>query len=228
MVLNDLQGRRTGVTRVRAQVLTSSLGRVGSFDHHAVEYRTELRDVMAIRSGHDERQRDATTVHQQMALAPIFSPDPLGWAQRFPVPWALSSWRRQCFAIAMQCLRARHIRQGPASKDSQIHLRSPIQESGHVSHWHCRTVQRAVLSTGTPCAKHKRLPRIRGVGLWACGLRQPCACSSDFPGAGAAGSMSVHVARIHLSLPRIWPLSSSLQTRYSRLGDDYPLFTDRF
>ena len=31
---------------------------------------------MSIRSGHDEQQRDATTVHQQVSLASLFFPDP--------------------------------------------------------------------------------------------------------------------------------------------------------
>ena len=92
MRLDDIQGRRSAVTRIRTQVLAPSLGRVDSFDHHGIEYSAELRDVMAIGSCHDERQRDATTVDQQMALAPIFFPDPLDWLQRLCVPWALSSW----------------------------------------------------------------------------------------------------------------------------------------
>ncbi len=47
---------------------------VDSRDKNAVQSGLYLRDIMSIRPGHDERQWDATTVHQQMAFAPIFSP----------------------------------------------------------------------------------------------------------------------------------------------------------
>jgi len=43
---------------------------------------------MPIRSGHDERQGDATTVDQQVTLAPIFSPDQSGCARPALVPVA--------------------------------------------------------------------------------------------------------------------------------------------
>ena len=45
-------------------------------DDHGIKYGTELTDVMSVRSGNDQRQRDATCVHQEMALGPFFSPDP--------------------------------------------------------------------------------------------------------------------------------------------------------
>jgi len=53
----------------------------GSLKHDGIKNRLQLRNIMPIGSGHDERQRDATPVHQQMALAPIFSPDPWGWVR---------------------------------------------------------------------------------------------------------------------------------------------------
>lgn len=45
-------------------------------DNHGIKHGTELTDVMSVRSGNDQRQRDATSVHQEMALGPFFSPDP--------------------------------------------------------------------------------------------------------------------------------------------------------
>ena len=87
--LNDLQCRRSGVTGIRTQVFASALWRAMASDQDTIEYRLYLRDIMAIRPGHDERQRDATTVHQQVTLAPIFFPDPSGWAQRILVPTVL-------------------------------------------------------------------------------------------------------------------------------------------
>ena len=47
---------------------------------------------MSVCSGHDDRARDATAVHQKVALASIFSPGPSGSARQLPEPAALSSW----------------------------------------------------------------------------------------------------------------------------------------
>ena len=39
---------------VSAQVLASSVGCGGPFDHHCIQYHLQLRNVMMIRSGRDE------------------------------------------------------------------------------------------------------------------------------------------------------------------------------
>ena len=78
MFFNDAQGRIAAVTRIGAQVLAASLRRRGSLHHDGLKDCSNLADIMSICSGHDDRERDATTVHQQMTLAPIFSPDPSG------------------------------------------------------------------------------------------------------------------------------------------------------
>jgi hypothetical protein len=57
---------------------------------NGIEYGFELRDVMMIGRGHDDRHRDATSVDQQHPLAPLFSPDPSGLARRILGPVALS------------------------------------------------------------------------------------------------------------------------------------------
>ena len=61
----------------------------GEGDDHGIEHGGELADVMSIRPGNDQRQRDATTVHQDMPLASLFFPDPWGSGRRLPVPEAL-------------------------------------------------------------------------------------------------------------------------------------------
>src|SRR4030067_878722 len=94
----------------------------------------QLRNIMPVSSGHDDRQRDATTVHQQMALAPIFFPDPLDWVQRFPEPAVPSSSPRQYSAIARQYPQARRTRQAPTSTMLQRPPLSPTPEIGHESH----------------------------------------------------------------------------------------------
>jgi len=163
-----------------------------------------------------------------MAFAPIFFPDPLDWAQRNAAPLAPSSWHRQCFAIARLYLPTRRTRQGQASTDAQTSLPVPIRETGHGLRCHFRNVQRTAPSTGTPYARHKRSPRRRVVGLWACDPRPLCDCSSASPRADAAGLMPQHAARMHRSLPMIWPWLLLLQTRCPRMQCNYPLFTDKF
>ena len=43
-------------------------------DDHCIEHGDELTDVMSIRPGNDQRQRDAMPVYQEMTLASLFSP----------------------------------------------------------------------------------------------------------------------------------------------------------
>ncbi len=71
MRLDDFQLGRSGVARVSAQMFVSPDRWTGSIDHDGSKHWLQLGDVMSVGSGHDERQRDATPVHQQMALAPI-------------------------------------------------------------------------------------------------------------------------------------------------------------
>jgi hypothetical protein len=64
MLLDDFQSRCSGVARISAQMFVPPDRRTGPLDHKCIEHRLQLGDVMSIGSGHDERQRDATTVHQ--------------------------------------------------------------------------------------------------------------------------------------------------------------------
>lgn len=56
---------------------------------NCVEHSNKLTDVMSIRSGNDQRQRDATAVHQEMALASPFFPDLWDSVRSLPVPGVL-------------------------------------------------------------------------------------------------------------------------------------------
>ena len=86
MTLNDLQRWLSAISGIQAQVLGATFGRHLALDHDGRQDCVELRNVMPIRSGHDERQGDATAVDQQVTLAPIFSPDQSGWARPALVP----------------------------------------------------------------------------------------------------------------------------------------------
>ena len=81
VALDDLQRRLATISGIQAQMLGAALSRHLALDHDARQDGIELRDIMPVRSGHDERQRDATAVDQQVTLAPIFSPDRSGWVR---------------------------------------------------------------------------------------------------------------------------------------------------
>lgn len=73
-----LQGGSPPIGGVGTQVLGAAKRWIRPLYLDGVEYRLKLRHVVPVRPGHDERQRDATPVDQQMALAPVFFPDRSG------------------------------------------------------------------------------------------------------------------------------------------------------
>ena len=85
---DDRQCRRAAISVVRAQVLSASNARRLARDQDALQHLFALRDVMFVRPGHDERQRDATAVHQPVPLAPPFFLDPSGWVRGTVAPGA--------------------------------------------------------------------------------------------------------------------------------------------
>lgn len=87
MRLVALQSTPTAISRICAQVFGRGQ-RPFTPDHDGREHSLKLRDIMPSGAGHDERQRDATLVHQQVALASIFSPDRSDSARPLLVPEA--------------------------------------------------------------------------------------------------------------------------------------------
>ena len=86
MAFNDLQRRLAAISGIQTQMLGATLSRHLALDHNGGQDCVELRNVMPVRPGHDERQGDATAVDQQVTLAPIFFPDQSGWARPALVP----------------------------------------------------------------------------------------------------------------------------------------------
>ena len=84
--LDDSQRRLATVSGIQAQMLGTTLWWHLALDHDGRQNGIELRDVMPVRSGYDERQGDATAVDQQVTLAPILSPDQSGWARPAVAP----------------------------------------------------------------------------------------------------------------------------------------------
>jgi len=87
--LDRLKPGATAVSRVGAQVLAASDRRLFPSHDDGLQHRAEHGDVIHVGCGHDERQRDATTVDQQMTLAPLFFPDQSGSARPLLAPSAL-------------------------------------------------------------------------------------------------------------------------------------------
>lgn len=88
MALNDIQRRLATISGIQTQMFGAALGRYLALDHDGGQDSVELRNIMPVRPGHDERQGDATAVDQQVTLAPIFFPDQSGSAQPVLVPVA--------------------------------------------------------------------------------------------------------------------------------------------
>jgi hypothetical protein len=78
---NLLTNRLTVISLIRIQEGAHSL-RTG--DDDCIEHGNELSDVMSMSPGDDQRQRDTTGVHEEMALASLFSPDLSGLDRLFP------------------------------------------------------------------------------------------------------------------------------------------------
>ena len=87
--LNDVQSLTPAIAGIGTQVFAAPQGRRLALDHNGFKDRFELGDIIDVRCGHDERQRDATAVHEQVALAAFFSPDRSGSARPPLAPWAL-------------------------------------------------------------------------------------------------------------------------------------------
>ena len=86
MALNDFQRGLSTISGIQTQMLGSPFSRRLALDPDRRQNGVELRNVMPVRSGHDERQGDATAVDEQMTLAPVFSPDQSGWVRPALVP----------------------------------------------------------------------------------------------------------------------------------------------
>ena len=78
MRFDDLHRPSASISSIGTQVLPAPGVRCLALDHDGLQHLVELGDVMLIGPGHDERQRDATAVHQQVALAPFFFPRSVG------------------------------------------------------------------------------------------------------------------------------------------------------
>ena len=176
---------------------------------------------------HDDRQRDATAVDHHRRLLPFF-PRSVGLCPTLSLTIGAFIMALSMF-LPTPCDTFHLVVLGK-TQTLQILKHACLFRFGKTA-VHCACALSALPvapSTGSPCAIHERLRHRRVEDPWVCDPRQSCGCSFDSPGADAAESVSAHVAKTRRSHPKIGSLLSQLQTRYSRMEPNYPLFTDKF
>src|SRR5450759_2096905 len=207
---NDAKRRGASIASVGTQMFVPSLRGIGALHHDAVKDRSKLANIMSVCSGHDDRQRDATTVHQQVALAPIFSPDPSGLARQLPAPAVPSSLPRRYSAIATRCLHSRHTPPTRPSTGLRTLRLAAIRDSACEWHLGYRSVRSAALSTDSQCATRKQWPRTPSAHLWVYAHRRVCAHTLCPTLAGAREARARPAAKERPTLPMLATSFSSL------------------
>ena len=86
VAMDDIERRIATIAGIQAQMLGAALRRHFALDHDGRQDFVQLRHIMPVRPGHDERQGDATTVDQQVSLAAIFFPGQSDCARPALVP----------------------------------------------------------------------------------------------------------------------------------------------
>lgn len=156
MRFNDDTRWNAGVASIGTEVLAASLTWQGTRHHNGVKDGGKLADIMAVGRGHDDRQRDAMAVHQQVALAAIFFPDPSDSVRQLPELRALSSWPRRYSATARRSLPTRHTPPARPAIRLRTRRRPATPKSAGEWRWRSRSARRATPSTDSPYARHTR------------------------------------------------------------------------
>jgi hypothetical protein len=196
VILDGTKVLSPSVASISAQMFASPERRTLPLDHYAGEYVIQALAVMDVGPGHDERQRDATAVHQQVALAPLFFPDPSGLDRRTPEPRAPSSSSRRHSASAKRCLPSGHTRPSQLSTDLRRNPPLPIRGIVCGRRLRCQSAPWEEPSTGSRCAVRRRWPRKPVLLASVAGRHLACVCRSC-PQPTARESAVPPAARIH-------------------------------
>ena len=128
-VLGGCPGRLTRVAAIPAQILDGTIAGITPPNDPGRQRRRHQGDIGRLRAAHDKRQRDATPVDQQAALAPIFFPDPWDSGRPPREPTGLCSMIRPGVAIATQSRPSRHMLSDPRPPEAfKEASRLPTQE----------------------------------------------------------------------------------------------------
>src|SRR5574337_82168 len=218
--LDDAKVLGAAVACIGAKVLAASDRRAFAFDDNGIEHLVESFAVIDVGRGHDERQRDATAVHQQVAFAALFSPDPSGSGRRLPAPRGPSSWPRRHFAIAKRCPPSRRIRPAPPSTGPRRSPLLPSPGSACGWRWRCQSAPWARPSIGNRYEARTRWPRTPAAPA-SRGAQHRACVGTSCPATAPDGALAVPRApRMHPSPPtirRASPLSCPTP-RSMRLG----------
>jgi hypothetical protein len=156
---------------------------------------------MPIGSADDDRQRDATSVGQEVALGPHFFPGPLGSSRRTLLPVAPWSRPHRYFATPKQFPPSHRTQQVPNATERQTHLRVPTPETG--CEWRLRS-QRHLWegpSTDSPYEEQTRCLQGPIALTLAYVHRLACACSLDSDPAAAMEAGAPLGSRRHPTIP---------------------------
>jgi len=165
------------VPLIQTQALGLRGGRLGPFDHNAIESRRKQFHIRPSGAGHDYAQRHALARGQAAALDAAFAPIRGVGAGFFPRPTALWSGHRPYLTTASLRLSAPRTAPRPRARVAKTRLRRPNAESdrgrwsGDTSPWRLRR------PTDSRCAarsRGRRHPADRGCA--AC-RRQTEGCS---------------------------------------------------
>ena len=206
-LLHGLCGGTPCITLVRTQVLSPPPAGFGPHDHNAVQGDCQQFNIMPVGPADDKGQRDASTVHQQTALAAFFFHDRWGCCPPLPAPGALCLASRQCFATPRQSLPFHHtLPTLPATGLGKIPVRASA-ESVYERNWRCRKTW-AAPSTGSQSAERKQCRRRFDDSPAVCVRRRDAvdnAGVSDVPEPWAP--KAAPAATAYRKLPRIefWP-----------------------
>src|SRR5580698_1440405 len=232
VLIDDAKTLGASVARIGAQVLAASMRRTRALDHDGSEHLIESLPVIDVGPGDDERQRDATTVDQNMAFASIFFPDPSGSGRQLLVPGEPSSSPRRRFASARRCPPSRRIRTIPPPRVPRRSPLPPIRESVCGWRWHYRNALWATPSIGSPCAVHTQWLQTLGEPASAVVPRPACVGTFSLVRAHVAESAAPPAARTHRSPPTIrlfsWPSLRSNAALDCGSERSIDLFTDKF
>ena len=127
---------------------------------NVIQYGFQLSYIVPIRPGDDDRQRDATLFHQQMAFASFFSPGPSGSDQQLPEPEVLWSLHYQYSAKTRICPPFHHIPPARLATWPGRPQPFPTVESRHERNWGCHTSLLGGPSIGSRCGEHKQFLQI--------------------------------------------------------------------
>jgi len=142
----------TGICCIGAQIFLFILHY--RLDNFPTQNCIKLANIMPVRSGYDDGQRDSTSVHKNVSLASFFFPDPWDLPQSFLAPMETCTCYHLWLAIARRYLPYHHIRKDRVPKALEKNHAPPTHENSDELHSGFQKFLLARLSTVCQYAKH--------------------------------------------------------------------------